>query len=431
MIKLLATGDLHLGRSSTQLPADADEYPVTKVWKHIVAKAVELEVDAVLLSGDIIDRENRFFEAVGQLQSGFTKLRDAGIPVYMVSGNHDFDVLPDVLNEDISSHVHLLGTSGKWQTEVFSKNGIDLQLVGWSFPTQHFRRDPLDSFSREQLNPSLPTIGLLHGEVGSPDSPYAPLEVSRLQSAGVGLWVLGHIHKPAHWTTPGCDIWYPGSPQALSPKEQGVHGSLLIEVHSKGDIRTTPIPLSPVRYEMLSVSMTKSSEIRSVVMPAFSAFANSEDFASMGVEQLVIELVLIGEHDDITSVDSALKNMVEELHLNLNGVGLSVRKVINNLVPAISNIEELAQQSSPAGLLAESILALQRNESTPLLKKMEEGWKIVFSEVKSGSAYTELHDRGKDVLFLDEQEARKNDYLLNACKKLLGELMQQQNSGAQ
>lgn len=428
MIKLLATGDLHLGRSSTQLPADADEYPVSKVWKRIVQKAIDLKVDAVLLSGDIIDRENRFFEAVGQLQSGFQKLREADIPVYMVSGNHDFDVLPDAISEQLASHVHLLGASGKWQTEVFSKNGIDLQLVGWSFPTQHFRQDPLNSFSRGQLNPSLPTIGLLHGEVGSPDSPYAPLEVSRLQSAGVGLWVLGHIHKPEHWTTPGCDIWYPGSLQALSPKEQGAHGPLLIEVHSKSDMRTSQIPLSPVRYEMLSVPMTRSSEIRSAVMPAFSTFANSEDFAALGVEQLVIDLILTGEHDDITSVDSALKNMVEELHLNLNGVGLSVRKIINNLVPAISNMEELAQQSSPAGLLAESILALQREESTPLLEKMKEGWSSAFSQVKSGTAFTDLHNRGKDVLFLDEQQARKNEYLLLACKKLLGELMQQQNS---
>lgn len=431
MIKLLATGDLHLGRSSTQLPADADEYPVSKVWKRIVAKAIELKVDAVLLSGDIIDRENRFFEAVGQLQAGFVKLRDANIPVYMVSGNHDFDVLPDVLNKDIASHVHLLGASGKWQTEVFSKNGIDLQVVGWSFPTQHFRQDPLDSFSHEQLNPSLPTIGLLHGEVGAPESPYAPLEISRLQSAGMGLWVLGHIHKPEHWTTPGCDIWYSGSPQALSPKEQGMHGPLLIEVHNKSDIQTTPIPLSPVRYEMLSVALSKSSEIRSAVMPAFNAFADSEDFAAMGVEQLVIDLVLTGEQDDITAADSASREMIDGLHLNLNGVGLSVRKVMINLVPAISNIEELAQQSSPAGLLAESILALQRDESTPLLKRMEEGWKIAFSDVKTGAAYTDLHGRGKDVPFFEEQDSRKNDYLLNACKKLLGELMQQQNSGGQ
>ncbi|TVR37574.1 MAG: DNA repair exonuclease [Cryomorphaceae bacterium] len=429
MIKLLATGDLHLGRSSTQLPAGADEYPVSKVWKRIVEKAINLKVDALLLSGDIIDRENRFFEAVGQLQSGFAKLRDADIPVYMVSGNHDFDVLPDVLNHDNSAHVHLLGASGSWQTEVFAKNGIQLQLVGWSFPTQYFRQDPINSLLREQLNPSWPTIGLLHGEVGAPDSSYAPLEVSRLQSAGVGLWVLGHIHKPEHWASPGCDIWYPGSPQALSPKEQGVHGPLLIEVHGISDIRTTQVPLSPVRYETLSVPITRSAGIRAEVMSAFNAFAHSEDFAAMGVEHLVIDLILTGEQDDITSVDGALKNMVEDLNLDLNGIGLSVRKVINQLVPAISNMEELAQQSSPAGLLAESILALQREESTPLLEKMKEEWNNAFSRVKSGTAYTDLQGRGKDVLFLDEQQARKNDYLLNACKKLLGELMQQQNSG--
>jgi len=431
MIKLLATGDLHLGRSSTQLPGQTEAYPVSRVWKLLVNKAIDFKVDAVLLSGDIIDRENRFFEAVGQLQSGFSKLRDANIPVYMVSGNHDFDVLPDVLNEQLASHVHLLGAEGKWQAEVFSKNGIDLQLVGWSFPSQHYRQDPLNSFSREQLNSALPTIGLLHGEVGSPESPYAPLEVSRLQAAGVGLWVLGHIHKPGTWESPGCDIWYPGSPQALSPKEQGVHGPLLIEVRSKNDIQTKQIPLSPVRYETLSVALGETDEIRTATMPAFEAFAASEDFANQGVEQLVMDLILTGEREDITAVDDSAREMVTGLYQPLNGINLSVRKVINNMVPAVSNLAELAQQSSPAGLLAQSILALDNNTKTPLLEKMEQEWTKAFSAVKSGTAYTELHSRGKDRPYFEEQQERKNDYLLHACKRLLGELMQQQNSGAQ
>lgn len=431
MIKLLATGDLHLGRSSTQLPQQAEAYPVSRVWKLLVGKAIELNVDAVLLSGDIIDRENRFFEAVGQLQAGFTKLRDAGIPVYMVSGNHDFDVLPDVLSEQLAAHVHLLGAMGNWQTEVFSKNGIDLQLVGWSFPSQHYRKDPLNSFSSEQLNPSLPTIGLLHGELGSPDSPYAPLEVSRLQSAGVGLWVLGHIHKPGNWKSPGCEIWYPGSPQSLSPKEQGAHGPLLIEVSGKNDIQTTHIPLSPVRYETISVALGQTEEIRTAALPAFETFAASEDFAVQGVEQLIVDLELTGEREDITSVEDAAREMAAGLHLNLNGVSLSVRKVVNHLVPAVSNIGDLAQQSSPAGLLAQSILAIERNEKTLLLDKMEQEWGNAFSAVKTGSAYTELHNRGKDQPYFEEQQERKNEYLLNACKRLLGELMQQQNSGAQ
>jgi len=365
------------------------------------------------------------------LQSGFSKLREANIPVYMVSGNHDFDVLPDVISEQLASHVHILGAAGKWQTDVFSKNGIDLQLVGWSFPSQHHRQDPLSSFSREQLNSALPTIGLLHGEVGSPESPYAPLEVSRLQAAGVGLWVLGHIHKPGNWEGPGCDIWYPGSPQALSPKEQGVHGPLLIEVRGKNDIQTKQIPLSPVRYEMLSVTLDESQEFRTAALPAFETFSASEDFAAQGVEQLVIDLELNGERENITEVDDAAREMAAGLNLNLNGVSLSVRKVINNLVPAVSNIAELAQQSSPAGLLAQSILALENNTKTPLLDRMEQEWTNAFSAVKSGTAYTELHSRGKDRPYFEEQQERKNEYLLHACKRLLGELMQQQNTGAQ
>ena len=94
--KLLLTGDLHLGRGPSGLPSGVDvtRYSATVIWGDIVDLAISEGVSAVLLSGDIVDRDNRFAEAYGPLERGVRKLTDAGIHTVAIAGNHDFDVLP-------------------------------------------------------------------------------------------------------------------------------------------------------------------------------------------------------------------------------------------------------------------------------------------------------------------------------------------------
>ena len=47
-----------------------------------------------LLAGDVVEQEDDFYEAYGDLRRGVDRLAAAGIPVLAVSGNHDVQVLP-------------------------------------------------------------------------------------------------------------------------------------------------------------------------------------------------------------------------------------------------------------------------------------------------------------------------------------------------
>jgi hypothetical protein len=49
------------------------------MWQAIVERAIQEQVDLITLSGDIVDHDNRFFEATGPLEAGLTKLAAAGI----------------------------------------------------------------------------------------------------------------------------------------------------------------------------------------------------------------------------------------------------------------------------------------------------------------------------------------------------------------
>jgi hypothetical protein len=89
-MKILCSGDLHLGRRSSRLPAgvDAGAHSATAAWKALVELAIAERVDLVALSGDLVDRANRYFEAFGPLEAGVRRLTAAGIPTVAVAGNH-------------------------------------------------------------------------------------------------------------------------------------------------------------------------------------------------------------------------------------------------------------------------------------------------------------------------------------------------------
>lgn len=98
-IKILATGDIHIGQRASGLPGNIDGFSAKDTWKRIVEWTISNTLDIIVLSGDIIDHDNRYFEAVGPIQSGFTRLKEKDISVFIVSGNHDFDVLPQIIQQ--------------------------------------------------------------------------------------------------------------------------------------------------------------------------------------------------------------------------------------------------------------------------------------------------------------------------------------------
>jgi hypothetical protein len=68
-MRLLAVGDIHLGVRPSRLPEELQELARSlgpaEAWRRTVEVAVERHVDAVLLAGDVVDRDDDFFEAIG------------------------------------------------------------------------------------------------------------------------------------------------------------------------------------------------------------------------------------------------------------------------------------------------------------------------------------------------------------------------------
>ncbi len=361
-LKLLATADLHIGRRPTRLREDeAARFSAAKMWERIVERAIQEQVAAVLLAGDVVDHHNRFFEAAGPLERGLRRLAAASIPTFAVAGNHDWDVLPRIQQSVGGGALTLLGRDGAWEEKVLRHDGKPLvRIHGWSFPQEHVKTNPLAAYVPSP-DDGLPTIGLLHCDLDQAASRYVPVTRAELKRQPVAFWLLGHIHGFVFdETPPGPPLLYPGSPQAMDPGEIGTHGPWLLEVHGPRRVSVKQLALSPVRYEMCEVDVTGlEGQIdfdRRLYQAARGALCRALDDCRE-LARLVLRTRLVGEArigDYLTDWKSRLcDHEVPE-----GEASATIDHVIDDTRPPI-DLQSRSRRKDLTGLLARVLLELE------------------------------------------------------------------------
>lgn len=310
-MKLLLTGDLHLGRTSTRLPSSKrDQGRAISGWKRLVDAAIQEGVHAVVLSGDVLDQTDAFWEASGPFSQGIHQLARHGIHTYAVAGNHDAMILPHLAASLPGDAFTLVGANGIWERVTLEENGSPaLYLDGWSFQTTTQRTDPTQSYP-PQLPDGVPVLGVVHGDPGVADSKYAPLSLSRLQSLPVDGWLLGHIHKPT--LTPGAPwVLMPGSPHPLDPGEPDAHHGWLLEV--QGGKLTDPVPFCPAAIRYRSVTLTLGPEEHLTydsILRRLEEVVQQEAFEGLQI----LRVTFSGEVADPDAVEELTRSLTEWEH---------------------------------------------------------------------------------------------------------------------
>jgi len=354
-VKVLAVGDMHLGRVPGSLPDDLAESaralgPET-AWERCVREAISRRVEAVLLAGDVVDRERDFFAGYAMLKRGIETLLEKEIRVIAVAGNHDTAVLPRLA--DALPELELLGRAGQWEHVALSQGSV----VGWSFPTQRVVASPLQNFP--PLQPPRPCLGLLHCDRDQVDSPYAPVRSAELEAAPVDAWLLGHIHQPdlAGEKRP---IGYLGSVSALRASETGIRGPWLIGVQT-GSVVAEQIPLAPLAFDALEVDVTDLehvSELDAGILAAGKRQVAARIEADALPDALGLRIRLTGEHRAVSALSEAAAGILAQQPVfEASGCRVFVDK-IESAVAAPLDLEALARQPDPAGVLARDLLLL-------------------------------------------------------------------------
>lgn len=254
MFKFIHAADIHLDSPLHKLdyydgaPVDEIRQATRRAFNNLVQTAIAEEVNFILIAGDLYDGDWKDYNTGLYLVSQTSRLRDAGIPVYMVAGNHDAaSNITKTLR--LPENVHLFPSN---QPATHTMDSLNVAIHGQSFATPAVKKD-LSLLYPTPL-PGYFNTGLLHtcasGREGH--EPYAPCTVEGLRSKGYDYWALGHVHQhEVLWDDPW--IIFPGNIQGRHVRETGPKGCVLVTVDDRGRPKIEFKPLDVIRWVIVTV----------------------------------------------------------------------------------------------------------------------------------------------------------------------------------
>lgn len=279
-MKLMHLGDLHFGKIVNEFNMLEDQRYIVEQILHI---ARENHPDAVLLAGDIYDRNIPPAPAVELLDDFLTRLAEMGLPVCLISGNHDS---PERLNFGGrllgGAGIHICCTPEDTMKPVRFKDAYG-EVTVWMVPYMKseallgcIERLPVDAGGRNVLVAhGFITAGEQSPELSDSES---PLYVGGLDAVDVSAFdgfdyvALGHLHK--HQRVGRDTVRYAGAPLKYSFSEAaGTKAVTMVELREKGQTDISLIPLKAL-HDMRKIR----GELAQLISPEVYTLADTEDY---------------------------------------------------------------------------------------------------------------------------------------------------------
>src|SRR5256885_10280167 len=222
MMKFLHIADIHLGCRRYNLDERTKDF--FYAWQDVIERyAIPNAVDFVLISGDFFDRRNIDPQAMNHAIAGLELLKNAGIPVIAIEGNHD-------QRDAISEHSWMRSLSSwgflklleptrdeeghlafaPWNEATREGSFIDIKgarIFGshWYGASAHAALPMLADALRSATEEGRFNILMLHtdieGQLNRPNIPALPVAKLKELQKFVHYVALGHTHKRSIWTT--------------------------------------------------------------------------------------------------------------------------------------------------------------------------------------------------------------------------------------
>ena len=297
--RFLHTGDLHLDSPLEGLSAEAPPEVLAVLrsatidaWRNVVRRAIDEAVDFVVIAGDVFEVSSPTLVGQTRFRDGLAQLADAGVPSFVVHGNHDpLDGHSWAPSLHFPDAVHRFGTDAVTAVPVL-RGGTEIARVhGRSYPRAAVTENYAAGYRAEPDAPF--SIGLLHTNVG--DRPghhnYAPCSVDDLRLSGMDYWALGHIHQPGQ-VLADPPAFYCGIPQGRDPGELGARGCYVVEVDDARRVTARFVPTDVVRWHPVDIgigALTDDEALRRACREAVASAIDEADGRS-----LVVRLRLTG-----------------------------------------------------------------------------------------------------------------------------------------
>ena len=291
MFRFVHAADLHLDSPMRGLP-DYEGAPIAEIrgatraaLMRLVDRTIAERADFLLIAGDVFDGDWRDISTGLFFAQEMSRLRHAGIPVFLIRGNHD-------AQSRITSTL-------TWpdNVTVFSAAKpatVQLPTLNVAIHGQSFANPSVSENLAEQYPPALPgwfNIGLLHTSLDGREghAPYAPCTTNDLLAKNYDYWALGHCHarEIIHAEPP---ILFAGNMQGrhINEADAGGKGATLVTVDDGGGIQLEHLVLDTVRWQRLQLAVDGIADGSALLAAMRAAVAA----AKAGVDEQILALRL-------------------------------------------------------------------------------------------------------------------------------------------
>ena len=260
-LRFLHAADLHLDSPFEGLPARkaAVRRGEQRELLGRMAELVEREkLQLVLLSGDLLDSDNTYYETGEELIRSLGRLT---VPVFIAPGNHDYysDSSP-YARLSLPENVHVFK---RGEIECVYLPELNTRVYGAAF-TDKRSRPLLTGFRAAPKTAGQLDLLCLHGDYGVRESIYNPISQAELSASGVDYAALGHVHRASGLCRAG-SVWYawPGCPEGRGFDETGEKFVNIVELDG-AQCSLRQVSIAKRRYEILRVNVTGSDPLLAV-----------------------------------------------------------------------------------------------------------------------------------------------------------------------
>lgn len=267
MIKILHSADWHLDAPMSGHSPEQAEF-LRRELKKIPGKIVKLAkaegCDLMLLAGDLFDGAASA-ETVRNVQNA---LAEAGIPVFISPGNHDYICPTSPYEADgWPENVHIFKNP---KIEEVSLPDLDCKIYGAGYTSMDC---PALLKGFQAVGGEAWHLGVFHAEAEASGSAYCPISREQIRGSALSYLALGHIHKGSSLRAGETLCAWPGCPMGRGYDELGARGVILVTLNE--DVKASFLPLDTPRFYDEEVEVGDSPrDAVSALLPAL----HTDDF---------------------------------------------------------------------------------------------------------------------------------------------------------
>jgi DNA repair exonuclease SbcCD nuclease subunit len=351
-MKFIHTADIHLDSPLRGLsaypdaPADRLRTATRDAFYNLISRAIDEPVDFVVIAGDVYDGDWKDFNTGLYFVRQMGRLRQAGIPVYLLYGNHDAES-EMTKSLELPDNVHVFSSR---KAETFRIDALRVALHGRSFKVAATIESLLPSYP--EPTPGWLNIGVLHTalEGNSEHAKYAPCSVGELKAKGYQYWALGHVHE--HWIQRGdVTIAYPGNLQGRHIRECGPRGALLVTSEAGVITDLERFEADVLRWHALDVDISQAENLKAAARLAGRGIENLLNSVG-GKLPMAIRVTFVGQssaHRELLGQESQLRQEVIAQAVALDPDRIWIEKVrIASQSPSDASRSTLDKESADA-----------------------------------------------------------------------------------